>query len=175
MIAVYSENKGLMGLLLGIAGTLVLLAAFFWGLTNIIQLFLPLLILFSYLLIVIFVFGILPWTARKGMKPLLALYSLRMSYALGAATWLLSLYIVIKAFGFWGILFIFAFKFLAPIAFAGVLFKGAWYIAAHLLLWMGFTHGMRVYSQWLSQWTPSSPAKDRVIDIDAIEVDSSEE
>ena len=73
---------------------------------------------------------------------------------------------------FWvgGIFLAFLFQFLAPIAIAGAMLKGSWHIAGHLSLWIGFTYGMRFYSQWLLNLNPRHQEKGDIIDVDAVEV-----
>ena len=158
--------------LLFTAGVIFLLSLFFWGISSVIQLFLPLLIILSYLLIIVFLLGVLPSTYFKYMRPSLCVYSAMMSHALGVATWLMSFFIVIKAFGLLGIFFILAFKLLVPIAVVGAMIKGSWHIVGHLLLWISFTYGMRYYSKRLLNSIPraSQQGRGRVIDIDAVEV-----
>ena len=131
---------------------------------------LPLLIVLSYLLIVVFLLGILPATFFKDLRPSLGVYSVLMSHALGAATWMMSFFYVVKAFGLWGIFFAFLFQFLAPLALVGAMLKGSWHIAGHLSAWIIFTYAMRFYSQWLLNLNPKGREKRDIIDVDAIEV-----
>ena len=170
MIRVYTGKKSLALFLALLAGTFLLLSLFFWGVTRIIQLFLPLLVCLSYLLIIIFVLGVLPLTSLKYMRPSLCKYSIMMSHILGASTWMMSFFIVIKAFGLLGILFIFIFKYMGPIAILGAMLKGSWHVVGHLIVWISFTYGMKYYSQWLSNFNPLQQGKGRIIDVDAIEV-----
>jgi len=147
------------------------LSVFFWGISAAIQTFLPLLIVVSYLMIAVFVLGFLPAGYFKYLRPALSVYSLRMSRALALATWAVAFFIVIKAFGFLGVLLVLAFKLVVPIAVAGALLKGVWHIAGHLSLWTGFSYAMRYYSQWLSDLAPlPGQAKSRIIDVDAVAV-----
>lgn len=172
MIKVYTGKQGFTILLFFIAGMVLFLSFFFWGVTSMIQLFLPLLIILSYLLIIVFVVGFLPATYFKYLRPSLCLYSDKMSRALGIATGLMSFFIIVKAFGILGILFVFVFKFLAPIALIGAMIKGSWHIAGHLAVWISFTYGMKVYSQWLLNLNPQGQSKGQVIDVDVIEVEN---
>ena len=128
------------------------------------------LIVFSYLLIIVFLLGILPATFFKNLRPSLGVTSMLMSHALGVAAWVMSFFYVIKAFGFWGIFFAFLFQFLAPLAIVGAMIKGSWHIAGHLLLWICFTYAMRFYSQWLLSLNSPHQEKGNIIDIDAAEV-----
>jgi len=170
MIKVYSGFKGFAMFFLFMAGGILFLSFFFWGATAVIQFFMPLLVVMAYLLIIIFLFGVLPATYFKYMRPSLGVYSSWMSHALGAATWVMSFFIAIKAFGFLGALFIFSFKFLVAIALIGAMFKGAWHIVGHLAIWVGFTYGMRYYSQWVLHLNLQDLEKGRVIDVEAIEI-----
>lgn len=153
-----------------VAGTILLLSIFFWGIAKATQLFLPLLIVLSYLLIVVFSLVILPATFLKSLRPVLSMYSVLMSHALGISTWMMSFFFVVKIFGFWGIFFALLFQFLAPLALIGAVLKGAWHIAEHLSLWITFTYGMRFYSRWLLNLNTRDQQKGRIIDVDAIEV-----
>lgn len=170
MIKVYTGLKGFAVPLFFIAGVVLFLSIFFWGITKAIELLLPLLIVVSYLLIIVFLLGILPATFFKNLRPSLCVTSMAMSHALGAATWMMSFFFVIKAFGFLGILLAFLFQFLAPIALIGAVLKGSWTIAGHLSLWISFIYGMRFYSQWLSNSNSRNQKKGDIIDVDAIEV-----
>ena len=155
-------------LLLIIAGTLLVISIFSWGVANVIQLLLPLLVVLSYLLIVIFLLGILPATFFKDLRPTLCMYSLLMSYTLGVTTWMVSFFFVIKTFGFWGIFFAFLLQFLAPLALAGALLKGSWQIAIHLTTWISFAYAMRFYNKWLLNLnTPNQKLRrGKIIDIE---------
>jgi len=113
------------------------------------RMLLPLLIVVSYLLIIVFLVGFLPATFIKYLRPSLGVYCGLMSHALGLSTWLMSFFYVMKVFGFLGIFFAFLFQFLAPIAVLGAILKGSWHMAGHLLLWISFTYVMRFYSHWL--------------------------
>jgi len=170
MIKVYTGLKGLAMSLVFIVGVILFVSIFFWGITKVGELLRPLLTIGSYLLIIIFVFGIFPSTFFKEMRPSLSAYSILMSQALGVATWMLSFFFIIKAFGFFGIFFAFLFQFLAPLAIAGALLKGSWHVAGHLLLWIGFMYGMRFYSQWVLNLNPREHKKGNIIDVDAIAV-----
>ncbi len=169
MIKVYTGLKGSMILLFFIAGVVLFLSIFFWGITKAIELLLPMLIVVSYLLIIIFLLGILPATFLKNLRPSLCVYSMLMSHVLGVATWMMSFFFVIKAFGFLGIFLALLFQFLAPIALIGAILKGSWHMAGHLLLWISFTYGMRFYSQWLLNLNSRSHEKKDIIDVEAIE------
>jgi len=170
MIKIYTGLKGFAVSLFFIAGVVLFVSIFFWGITKAVGLLLPLLIILSYLLIVVFLLAILPATFLKNLRPSLAVYSVLMSHALGVTTWMVSFFIVIKAFGFGGIFLAFFFQFLVPIALVGAIFKGSWAIAGHLLIWIGMTYGMRFYSQWLLSFNPRHQEKKDIIDVDAIEV-----
>ena len=153
-----------------IAGVILFLSIFFYGVAKAAQLLLPLLIVLSYLLIIIFLLGILPATFFKDLRPTLCVTSMLMSHALGVATWMMSFLFVIQAFGFLGIFLALLFQFLAPIALGGAMLKGSWAIAGHLSLWISFTYGMRFYSQWLLNLNSRNQKKGDIIDVDAIEV-----
>jgi len=127
------------------------------------------LIVLSYLLIVVFLLGILPATFFKNLRPSLCVTSMLMSHALGVAAWVMSFFYVIKAFGFLGIFFAFLFQFLAPLALVGAMLKGSWYIVGHLSLWISFTYAMRFYSRWLLNSNPRNREKGDIIDVDVIE------
>jgi hypothetical protein len=170
MQKVYTGLKGFAFLLFFIAGVVLFLSVLFWGFTQAVEFLLPLLIIAAYLLIAIFLLDILPATFFKDLRPSLSVYSVLMSHVLGVATWMMSFFFVIKAFGFWGIFFAFLFQFLAPLAIVGAMIKGSWHIAGHLLLWVSFTYGMRFYSQWLLSLNSPNQKKGDIIDVDAIEV-----
>jgi len=170
MIKVYTGIKGFAVSLFFIAGSILLFSVFFWGITKATELLLPLLIVLSYLLIIVFVLGVLPATYLKQLRPRLAIYTVMMSHALGVATWMVSFFYVIKTFGFIGIFFAFLFQFLAPLAIAGAIIKGSWHIAEHLTIWICFTYGMRYYSQWLLSLNSRPQQKSQIIDVDAVEV-----
>ena len=146
MIKVYTGLKGLAVTLFFIAGVVLFISIFFWGMAKVIQFFLPLLIVASYLLIFIFLVVILPATFFKQLRPSLALYSTLMSHVLGFSAWMM---------------------FFATV---GAMLKGSWVYAGHLLLWISFTYGMRFYSQWLLNLNPRKQEKSNIIDVDAIEV-----
>ena len=74
MIKVYTGFKGFAVLLFFIAGLVLFLSIFFWGIAKAIRLFLPLLIVLSYLLIIVFLLGILPATFFKDLRPSLDAY-----------------------------------------------------------------------------------------------------
>jgi len=119
LIKVYTGLKGSLIFLFFIAGLVLFLSIFFWGITQAARLLLPLLIALSYLLIVVFLFGILPATFFKDLRPSLAVYSVLMSHALGVSTWMMAFFFVIKTFGLVAIFFALLFQFLAPIALVG--------------------------------------------------------
>ena len=83
-------------LLFFIAGAVLLISIFFWGIAKAAELLLPLLIVVSYLLIIVFLLGILPATFFKHLRPSLSVYSVLMSHALGVATWMLSFFFILK-------------------------------------------------------------------------------
>ena len=170
MIKVYTGIKGYVVTLFFMAGVVLFLSIFFWGMTKAIQLILPLLIILSYLLIVVFLLGILPATFLENLRPALGVYSLLMSHALGVSTWMVSFFVVVKTFGLGGIFCALLFQFLAPIAIVGAMLKGSWHIAVHLAIWISFTYGMRFYSQWLLNLNPQNQEKRDIIDVEAIEV-----
>jgi len=145
MIKVYTGSKGYAIFLFFIAGMVLFLSIFFYGLAKAVQLLLPLLIVLSYLLIIVFLLGILPATFLKDLRPTLCVSSMLMSHVLGVATWMMVFALV-----------------------AGVI-KGSWAIAGHLTLWISFTYGMRFYSQWLFNLTMNQE-KRGIIDVDATEV-----
>ncbi len=173
MIKVYTGLKGFTISFFFIAGVVLFLSIFFYGVAKAAQLLLPLLIVLSYLLIIVFLLGILPATFFKDLRPSLCVYSVLMSHALGVSTWMMSFFFVVKAFGFGAIFFALLFQFLAPIALIGAMLKGSWHIAGHLLLWISFTYGMRFYSQWLLNLNSRNHKKGDIIDVDAIEVENS--
>jgi len=170
MIKVYTGLKGNVIFLFFMAGAVLFLSIFFWGITKAIQLLLPLLIVVSYFLIIVFLLVILPATFFKNLRPALSVYSVLMSHVLGVVTWMVSFFIVIKSLGFWGIFLALLFQFLAPIAIAGEILKGSWVYAGHLILWTSFTYGMRFYSQWLLNLNSRNQKKGDIIDVDAVEV-----
>jgi hypothetical protein len=170
MIKVYTGLKGFAVAFFFIVGLMLCLSIFFWGISKVIQLFLPLLIVLSYALIIVFLLGILPATFFKNLRPLLGGYSVLMSHALAASTGIVSFFFVVNALGFWGILVAFLFQFLAPIALVIAALKGAWPIAEHLTVWISFTYAMKFYSQWLLNVNSRNPEKRDIIDVDAIEV-----
>jgi hypothetical protein len=170
MIKVYTGLKGFAVLLFFIAGSILVLSIFSWGIAKAIQLLLPVLIVLSYLLIVVFLLGILPATFIKDLRPTLYLYSMLMSQILGVSAWMMSFFFIIQAFGFGAVIFAFLFQLLAPIAIIAAILKGSWPIVAHLSLWIGFAYGMRFYGQWLLNLNSRSQVKGDIIDVDAIEV-----
>ncbi len=170
MIKVYTGLKGNLIVFFFIAGIILFLSIFFWGVEKAVQLLLPLLIVLSYVLIAIFVLGILPATFFKDLRPALAVYSVLISHALGVVTWMVSFFFVIKTFGLGGIFLALLFQFLAPIAIAGAILKGSWPMAGHLSVWICFTYGMRYYSQWVVNLNPRNQEKRDIIDIEATEV-----
>ena len=170
MIKLYTGLKGFAVSLFFIAGVVLFFFIFSYGVAKAIQLLLPLLIVLSYLLIIVFLLGILPAAFFKDLRPSLCAYCVLMSHALGVATWMMSFFFVIKAFGFWGVFFALLFQFLAPIALAGAMLKGSWTIAGHLSLWISFTYAMRFYSRWFLNLNSRNQKKGDIIDVDAIEV-----
>jgi len=146
MIKVYTGFRGLLTALFFLAGVALVISFFFWGITTVIRLILPVLIVGSYALIAVFILGILPATFAKHLRPSLMVYALLMSQALGTSAWLI---------------------FFATV---GEMLKGSWVYAAHLVLWIGFSFGMRAYSQWVSNLIPHGRDKSNVIDVDAVEV-----
>ena len=174
MIKVYTGLKGFAISLFFIAGLVLFLSIFCWGFTKAVQLLLPLLIALSYVLILIFLLGILPATFLNNLRPLLYMYAVVMSHALGVLTWMVSFFFVIKTFGVAGVFLAFLFQFLAPIALLGAILKGSWMMVGDLSLWIGFTYAMRFYSQWLQNLGSRNQQKGDIIDVDVIEVGGSE-
>jgi len=170
MIKIYTGLKGFGVTLLFIGAMFLFFSIFFWGISKVIELFLPILIVVAYLMIIVFVVGFLPATFLKDLRGHLAMYSLLMSHALGAATWTMSFFYVIKAFGFWGILLALLFQFLAPVALVGAALKGSWHIALHLSAWIFFAYGMKYYSEQVLKLNAPVQEKRDIIDVDAIEV-----
>ena len=171
MIKVYSGIKGFAVSLFLIAGIILFFSVFFWGISKAAELFLPLLTVLSYLLIIVFVLGILPASFSRDLRPTLGMYALLMSHGLGVSTWMMSFFYVIKTFGMGAIFVALLFQFLAPIAIIGAIFKGAWVIAGHLLIWISFTYGMRYYHQWLLNLNQRPTGKSRIIDVEVHEVE----
>jgi len=170
MIKVYTGLKGFAVSLFFIAGVILFLSIFFWGIGKAAQLLLPLLIVLSYLLIIVFLLGILPATFVKHLRPKLAVYSVLMSHALGVSTWMMAFFFIIKTFGLGGIFLALLFHFLALVAIAGAIFKSSWAIAGHLSIWIVFAYGMRYYSQRLLNLNSRNQDNSRIIDVDAVEV-----
>jgi len=170
MIKIYTGLKGFASSLFFIAGIILLSSIFFWGITKALQLFLPLLIVLSYLLIIVFSLVILPSTFLKDLRPSLSMYAVWMSHALGVLTWMVSFFFVIKAYGFLGVFLALLFQFLAPVAIIGAMLKGSWSIVENLSIWISFAYGMRFYSKWLLNFNPPKQRKSNIIDVDAVEV-----
>jgi len=174
MIKAYTGLKGFTVFFFFIAGTILFLSIFFLGIAKVIELFIPLVIAVAYLLIIVFLLGILPATFFKELRGSLSVYSVIMSHILGFATWVMSFFFVVKAFGMGGVVLVFLFQFLAPIALAGAMLKGAWHTAAHLSLWICFTYAMRFYSQWLLNLHPQDRKRGSIIDVEVVEVQKGE-
>ncbi len=172
MIKAYTGIKGLAILLFFMAAAVLFLSIFFWGITKAIGLILPLLIVLAYLLIIVFVLGVLPATFLKHLRPSLCVYSAVMSQALGVTTWMMCFFFVIKTFGWAGVFLAFLFQFLAPLALVGAMLKGSWHTAVHLSLWISFAYGMKFYGQWLLSLNQPKQDRKDIIDVDAIEVRS---
>ena len=170
MIKVYTGLKGSLITFFFIAAVILILSIFIWGMEKAVQLLLPLLVLLAYAIIVVFVFGVLPASFLKDMRPKLAVYSVLMSYALGAVTWMVAFFFVVNAFGVGGIFLALFFQFLAPIAIVGAMMKNAWAMAGHLSLWIAVTYAMRFYSQWLLKLNSPNQEKRDIIDVEAIEI-----
>lgn len=171
MIKVYTGLKGFAVSLFFIAGVVLFFSILLWGFSKAIELILPILIVLSYLLIIVFLFGILPATfSSKDLRPSLCVYSVWMSHALGALTWMMSFFFIIHSFGWGGTFLVFLFQFLAPIALVAAILRGSWHIVGHLALWISFIYGMRFYSQWLLNFAPRNRKKGDIIDVDVVEV-----
>jgi hypothetical protein len=153
-------------LLFFIAGIVLLWAIFFWGVTKACELMLPLLIKVSAVLIMVFLFCILPLSFFNKLHPYLSTSSMLMSRILSATTWMFSFLFIFYNLGFWGIFFFVFFQFLAPIALIGAVLKGLWSIAGNLLLWIGFTYGMRFYSVWLIAKHKQVKDRGTIIDVE---------
>ena len=149
-----------------IAGILLLWAIFFWGVTKSCELLLPLLIKICAVLIMVFLFCILPLSFFNKLLPYLSKSSMLMSHILSATTWMFSFLFIFYNLGFWGIFFFVFFQFLAPIALIGAMLKGLWSIAGNLLLWIGFTYVMRFYSLWLIAKYKQGNEKGTIIDVE---------
>ncbi len=172
MIRVYTGFKGLAFSFFFIAGMVLAAAILVWGLAKAIALLLPLLIVLSYILVLAFVCVLLPSAYfAKQARPRLSVYALWMSQALGAMTWMVSFFFIVSQFGWAGMLLVFLFQLLAPVALAAALLKNAWPTAVHLAIWIGFTYGMRYFGHWLADLSPLKRDKGDIIDVDAIEVD----
>ncbi len=156
-------------LLFFVAGIILLASLFFWGVTKAAELLLPFLSIVSYVLIILFCVVVLPLSLVKKMRLDLSKYALIMSNVLGVTTWMMAFLFVVTYFGFWGIFFSFLFKFLAPIAFIGAVFKGSWNTMGNLMLWITFTYGMRFYSQWVLTLGPRMNTKGTIIDVEIVE------
>jgi hypothetical protein len=170
MIKVYTGFKGFAASLFFIGAMIIFLSIFFWGVTKAIQLVLPLLMGLSYLLIFVFLFGVLPSTFLKRLQPSLVVYTTLMSQALGVLTWMMSFFFVIKFFGYGGLFFVFLAPLLAPLALIGAMLKSSWNIAGHLSVWIGFSYVMKFYSHWLLNINSPKQEKSRIIEVDAIDV-----
>ena len=170
MIKVYTGLKGYLVLFFFGVGGILFLSIFFWGISKVIELFLPLLIVGSYLLIIVFLVGFLPAAFLKELRPALCVYSVWMAHALGVATWLMSFFYVIKIFGFLGMFCALLFQFLSPIALVGAILKGSWHIVWHLSLWISCTYAMKIYSQRLMTLNATVRREKDIIDVEAVEV-----
>jgi len=168
MIKIYSGLKGFTVFLFFIAGLILLLLVFFWGVTKAAECLLPLLGIVSGILIIVFLCGVLPLSFFKKLRPYLCRCSLLMSNVLGVTTWMMAFLFVITVLGFWGILFSLLFQFLAPIALMGAMLKGSWGIMGKLSLLIIFTYGMRFYSYWLSALDSKVHKKGDIIDVELI-------
>lgn len=149
-----------------IAGVVLLWAIFFWGVTKASELLLPLLIKVSAVLIMVFLFCVLPLSFFNKLHTFLSTSSMLMSRVLSATTWMFSFLFIFYNLGFWGIFFFVFFQFLAPIALMGAVLKGLWLIAGNLLLWISFTYGMRFYSFWLVAQHKQVTERGTIIDIE---------
>ncbi|MBF0503510.1 MAG: hypothetical protein HQL14_00260 [Candidatus Omnitrophica bacterium] len=168
MIKMYSGLKGIGVFLFFIAGIVFIGLVFFWGVAKAAELVLPFLGIVSAILILLFLCFVLPLSFIKKYRPHLCRYSILMSNVLGVTTWMMSFLFVIRVLGFWGILFSFLFKFLAPMALLGAGFKGSWDIAGQLSLLIVFTYAMRFYSRRLSVLDTKIHQKARIIDVEVV-------
>jgi hypothetical protein len=170
MIKVYTGLKGFAVFLFFMAGMVLFLSIFSWGIAKAAQLLLPLLTVLAYMLVAIFVLGVLPASLFKNVRPSMGTYSALMSHVLGVLTWMVAFFFVIRSFGFLGIFLVFLFQFLGPLAIVEALLKGAWVFAADMAVWISFIYGMRYYSQWLLNLSPFDPGQKHIIDVDIVEV-----
>ena len=170
MIKVYSGFKSWWIIALFLIGFFLLLHIFSWGMSSLVGLLLPALVILSYLLISIFLVVVLPLTLFKTMRWTLGVYARKMSKLLAVTTWLIGFFMLVKALDLIALLFIFSFKLLVPIALLFAMLKGKWHVAEHLALWMGFTYLMKQYSQWALAQLTSRSKTDKVIDVSAVEV-----
>ena len=151
---------------------MLFLSILFWGFTKAVELFLPLLIVVSYLLIIVFLFGFLPATFIKDLRPSLCVYSVMMSHALGFRhmddvfflchqdLWILGDFLCF---------FISVFGTHCPCR--GNAQRVLGILPGIYILWISFTYGMRFYSQWLLSLNSREQKKGDIIDVDAIEVE----
>jgi hypothetical protein len=168
MIKIYTGTKGFLITLFFIGGVVVFLSVVCWGVAKAAELMLPVLIFFSYVLILAFIFGVLPATLVKHARPALAFYSNLISHALGVFAWMVSFFFVLKTFGFAAVFLVFLFQFLTLIALMAAVLKGSWSIAGHLAAWLCFM--IRFYRQWLSSLDSRPKHKGKIIDVDAVEI-----
>jgi len=171
MIKVYTGFKGFAVSLLFIAGLVLFFALLFWGVTKVIELMLPVLVVLAYLLIAAFVVWVLPGSFLKQMRPSLSWYAVLMSQALSVITWMVSFLFVIKACGFLGIFLGCLLQLLVPVAIAGALVKGATATAENLAVWICFTYVMKFYSRWLMNINVPIKEKSQVIDVEIVKAE----
>ena len=169
MMKVYSGIKGLVVLLFLAAGLILFFSVFFWGIAKAAELLLPLLTVLAYLLIVVFVLGILPAAYFRNLRPTLAVYAVLMSQLLGVSTWMMAFFFIIKSFGTGALFLALFFQFLAPIALIGAIVKASWPTVMHLSVWLSFTYGMRFYSRWLLSSNSPKREKADIIDVEVVE------
>ena len=170
MIKVYSGIKGLVIVLFLVASLVLMFSIVFWGIAKAGQLLLPLLIVLSYLLIVGFMFVLLPAAVFKNLRPSLAAYSMLMAQLLSVFTWMTAFFFVIKTFGFAAVFVALLFQFLAPVAILGAIINHSWYYASHLSVWICFIYVMKWFSQKMLNYNSPKEQNSRIIDVDAIEV-----
>ncbi len=173
MIKVYSGVKGLTVMILIFVGISILWSVFIWGATQVSYVVMPLLQVVAGVLLAICVFGFMPLSLVKNMRPRLSLLCLVVAQILSAVMWAYSFLFVISTFGGWGMFFILFLQLLAPIAIVGALMKEMWGPALFMAVGTIASYGMKLFSAYAMSGmaTKSTRAKGDIIDVEIVSKD----
>jgi len=152
-------------------GFFLILALLFVGFTKVIEFLLPVALILSGTLFLVFLVVVLPLSLLQRFRLPVCRVTLLFSYIFEVSVWMLCFLLIIKTMGSWGLLFLLLFQAVVPLAIIGLIAKGFWAYAGLLLVALFVPYGMRLFAFWLAALRERAEKDKDVIEAEFREVD----